>query len=128
MGAITLGGVTLPGDLVWTDEFDWTPVEQSTEYTLGGALVVETGVRLAGRPITLAGADDQGWVTRTTLLALYALAQTPSTGITLELADAREFDVVFRHGGPAIEARQVQRVSPPAAGDYYTVTIRLLEV
>jgi hypothetical protein len=126
--AITLDTVTLPTDLVWTDEFDWTPVEQATGYTLDGALVIEEGARQAGRPVTLAGAEDQGWISRTTLLALYALAQTASTGMTLTLADARVLTVVFRHGGPAIEARPVVRVSPPAVDAQYIVTIRLLEV
>jgi hypothetical protein len=128
VGAITLDTVTLPEDLVWEDEFSWTPVEQASDYTLGGALVVETAARLAGRPVTLAGAEDQGWITRTTLEALYALAQAPSTGLALTLADGRSLTVVFRHGGPAIEARPVVRVSPPAVDAQYIVTVRLLEV
>ena len=35
--SITLGTITLPADLHWSDEFDWTPVAQKTEYTLSGA-------------------------------------------------------------------------------------------
>lgn len=128
MAAITLDTVTLPGDLLWVDEFDWTPVEFSTRYTLDGALVIEQGTRQAGRPITLAGADDRGWITRQTLEALYALAQSPSAGMPLTLADGRTFTVVFRHDATPIEAAPVIPVSPAPTDLYYSVTIRLLEV
>lgn len=41
--------IELPPDLHWRDEFSWTPVEQSTEYSLTGALIVQSGARQAGR-------------------------------------------------------------------------------
>ena len=126
--ALTLESITLPDDLAWADEFAWTPVEQSTEYTLDGALIVESAVRQAGRNITLAGGEDRAWVTRTTLLALYALAQTVREDLTLTLPDEREFNVAFRHGEGAIEARPVLSVSPPSADDFYSITLRLMEV
>lgn len=124
--AITLGGVQLPADLHWADEYAWTPVEQSREYTLGGSLVIEEAVRQAGRPITLEAGSDRAWVTRTTVNALYALAQAPGA-LTLVLHDSRQFQVVFRHGDRAIDAEPVVPVLP-AADTYYRVTVRLLTI
>lgn len=125
---VRLSTVTLPGDLAWVDEFDWTPVMQAQSYALDGALIVEQAARQAGRPITLQGAENRAWVTRQTLEALYALAQTPSTGLALTLADARTFTVLFRHDQMPIEARPITDVSPPAAEDYYWITVRLMTV
>ena len=52
------GGTTtlaLPPDLEWQDEFDWTPVEHSTDYSNTGSLIVHEGERQDGRPIILWG-------------------------------------------------------------------------
>ena len=67
--AITLGAVTLPQGLVWSDEFDWTPLAQTTEYSLTGALIVEQAEKQAGRPITLVGGIDFAWLTRNDVAA-----------------------------------------------------------
>lgn len=127
---IQLGNVTLPGDLVWVDEFTWTPMEQARSYTLDGGLIVEEAERRAGRPITLQGGEDQAWVTRAVVEWLYALARVPSPagGLVLVLADARVFHVVFRQAETAIEATPIVPVSPPAPGDWYRVTLRLMTV
>ena len=60
----TLNALALPGDMMWTDEFNWSPVERSIDYSLTGALIVDIGTRQAGRTITLEGADDAGWLPR----------------------------------------------------------------
>ncbi len=127
--SITLDTVTLPSDLHWEDETDWTPVAQEVEYTLAGALAIETGVMQAGRPITLAGGDDRAWASRTTVLALMALAAAPGKTMTLTLNDARTFTVAFRHSdGSPIEARPIVPYNTPAEGDWYALTLRLMEV
>lgn len=124
----SLNGISLPADLVWSDEFAWTPVEQAKTYTLDGALLVESQVRQAGRPITLSGGEDRGWVTRDVVALLYALAQTVKDDLALTLADGRQFTCAFRHGEGAIEARPVVPLGPPGSGDYYTLTLRLMAV
>lgn len=126
--AITLATVSLPADLQWVDEFTWTPVEMNRTYTLTGALVVEQATRQAGRPITLVGGQDRGWVARSVVEALYALAQAPSEGLALELADGREFTVVFRHDETPLDAQPVTGCFPPLAADPYAVTLRLAAV
>ena len=124
-----LDTITLPVDLHWEDETDWTPVEQSQEYSLAGSLVLDAGVKQAGRPITLAGGDDRAWASRATVLALMAKAATPGTEMTLTLNDARTFTVMFRHGdGKPVDAKPVIPYNAPDAADYYTLTLRLMEV
>ncbi len=121
-----LGGVSLPADLLWTDEFAWTPVAQVREYSLDGSLILEEAVRLAGRPITLESGPDRAWVSRSTLTALYALAQAPAA-LALTLHDGRSFSVVFRHDDRALEAEPVVP-EVPTSGQFYRVVVRLTAV
>lgn len=130
---ITLGAITLPGDLEWLDEFAWSKVAQQIEVTLGGSLVVEESAQVAGRPITLrtgqAGTTYWGVVDRVTLLSLQALADTASdTPITLTLPDDRTFEVMFRHAEQAVDARPLRHVWPPDPADQYALTLRLIVV
>ena len=137
--AITLGALTLPAGLVWRDEFAWSPVAQAEEYSLTGALIVQTGVRLAGRPITLAGwasgRDYSAWISRAGLIALRAALEAPDTSYTLTLHDARTFTVTARHesAGPlTVEPLPVYKDLPPAnpgSSHWYVVReIRLLGI
>lgn len=123
--AITLGGIALPDDLLWVDEFDWSPTVQSTDYSLTGSLIIQTGTRQAGRPITLQGGSDHGWISRATLEQLYGLNGTTKT---LVLHDLRTFSVQWRHGDKPIEASQVIGYSDVTSTDYYDLTLRLMVV
>lgn len=122
--SILLDGIGLAEDMIWVDEFDWTPVQQSQQYTLTGALILETGVKLAGQPITLVGGQDAAWVTRETVKALYAkLTGTPP--FTLTLNDASTFNVTFAAGNP-IEARPIIDYNNPDDSDVYSLTLRFI--
>lgn len=96
--AITLGAITLPAGLAWSDEFDWTPVEQSTIYSLTGALIVRSRAKLAGRPITLSGQssgnDHTAWISRSNLLTLKTALDVANATFTLTLHDDRTFTVM----------------------------------
>lgn len=126
---VSLAGIVLPNDLVWSDEFVGYGVGQVITPTLTTALVVEETAQVAGRNITLE--SDGAWVTRATVQALEAVAATPLDGTTLTLVwgDARTFEVVFdRSSGAAVEAEEIYRL---ASGDqagthYYTLTLRLI--
>ena len=130
-------GVTLalPDDLLWTDEHSWSPAVASVSYLLTGALLVQSALRQAGRPITLVGAADMAWVTRAVVGTLQGWAAVPlvaSTGGTgrfeLTLADARLFTVAFRHFETAVEAEPVTGFPARAESDYYRLTLRLMEI
>ena len=118
---ISLDSINLPEDLWWSDETDWTPVAQATEYGTTGALLVDVSTKLAGQPITLVGDDQTAWVTRATVLSLQELAADPGLEMTLVL-HGRTFTVIFSHeGGKPIDAEPVVRISPPQDSDYYII-------
>lgn len=126
LGQITLGGIDLPGDLAWTDEFDWCPVARESAYSLTGALIINESVKLSGRPITLEAKQmDTGWVwvTRDTATLIRALAATPGWTGTLTLADNRSFTVAFRDKG--VIAASVQHRSPATGSDVCSLTLQL---
>ena len=115
--------LTLPDDLLWTDEFTWQPVEQRTEYSITGALILEAAAKQSGRAITLAGDDFSGWISRADLLTLRTWAALPAQEFTLVLLGA-----TYTVGITSLEARSVAGYSDPAAGDFYVATLRLIEV
>lgn len=129
--------LTLPDDLLWSDEHAWSPAVSSVSYLLNGALLVQSAVRQAGRPITLVGAPDMAWVTRAVVGTLQAWAAAPlastttnnSTGrFELTLADGRVLTVAFRHFETAIEAEPVTGFAARADSDFYRLTLRLMEI
>ena len=129
--AHTLNNIEIPQGCRWVDEFDWTPVQRSQAYSIGGALLIDTAVKLAGRPITLQALDDSGWhgMTRAIVQQLVTLSQTPEGQYPLVLHDGRSFNVAFRPGEDSpISARPLaNRESPP--DDWpYILTLRLIEI
>ena len=125
----TLGALQLPRGMVWADEFSWTPVEKKLEYSLTGAALIDVGVRLAGRPITLSGAAEAGWIRRDVLLALRALQiAVPEGAHLLTLADGRTFNVQFAPVETPIEAEPVARPELPPEDYPYVATVRLIEI
>jgi len=125
----TLGGLWMPRGMVWVDEFRWSAVDKSLEYSLGGAALIDAAVKLAGRPITLQGVDDAGWINRADLLALQQLAEAQPLGKhRLTLADGRSFDVQFADGEPPVSGDPVARPELPPDDYPYVATVRLITV
>lgn len=120
--------IDLPSDLFWSDEFDWTTVAATSERTLTGVLIVEESVKQAGRPITLEGSDDMAWVTRETVLALQAWCNQANKTFTLTLPDTRAFTVKFDNIQGAISAAPVLSWKQSDNDDWYTITLKFLEV
>lgn len=126
VGATTL---TLSPDLYWSDEINWSPVVQTAERTITGALILSTFSRTAGRPITLEPEDDaSAWMPRATVDQLRNWAAVAGQEMTLTLRGTSR-TVVFRHqDGAGVEAVPVVHYSDVQTGDYYRVTIRLMEI
>ncbi len=127
--SLSLGGIALPDDLKWTDEFTWSPVVRSQRYGLTGALIIQEAVRQSGRPITLAAKREALgyiWVARSTIEALSVLVRTPLWSGTLTLADSRTFTVAFRDDG--LIAEPVEHITPHDSADPYTFTLKLQTV
>lgn len=129
--AVGATSVALHPDLYWSDENNWHPVEQITERTITGALIVQAAARLdgKGRPITLEPEDDRSaWMRRSTLEQLRNWAAVPGQILALTLRGVT-YNVMFRHqDGSAIEAAPVVHFSDVGADDFYRVTIRLMVV
>lgn len=101
----------LPDGLRWDDEFAWSATAQSTDYTLTGALVVEQGTRLAGRPLTLVGGRHYAWMQRGDIKTLSGICDTPPDDLRLTLHDAREYQVIPDGAGRALETYPLPRVA-----------------
>lgn len=118
--------IFLPEGLVWTDEFKTTQIAQSTTRTLSGALVIQTGVKIDGRPMTLAGGDS-GWMTHSQLVTLRNyLEANPDTEMTLNYRGIEYTVLLDASSGAALVAEPVVDYSTPEADDWYTVTLKLL--
>lgn len=120
--------LSLPADLLWTDEHAWTPAVASVSYLLTGALLVETSARQKGRPITLVGPADMGWVSRGLVNQLHGWAAVPDARFELTFGDGRLFTAAFRHHETAIEAEPVMGFAARSDDDLYRITLRLMEV
>lgn len=131
---LTAAGTTLvlDPDLQWSDEFDWYAVEQSAERGLTGALIIDAGVRLDGRPITLAPADEEsGWMPRATLTQLQTWETDAALKLTLSLRGTDYLVQFRRFDGAPIEARPVIFVADPTPGDFgdfYLATLKFVTV
>lgn len=120
--------LTLNPDLYWADENDWSPVQQSVETTITGALDVQVGVRLAGRPITLQPENESSaWIPRSTVDTLRNWAAQPAKEMTLTLRGSAR-TVIFRHQDTALEAQPVVHWRDVVSSDWYLCTLRFMEV
>lgn len=132
---LTKGATTLelPEDLLWVNEFRWSPVAQATERSLTGALLIDVGSRVGGRPITLAGKENFAWILRSGLETLQAWAALPGQQFTLTHNGVAR-TVIFDHG-TAEESGAIKQVEPvidysdPEPEDYYcSLELNFLEI
>ena len=115
-------------DLLWQDEFSWTPVVQSVERTVTGAMVIDYGTRIAGRPITLLpDGGDSAWMPLSTINTLNAWAAVPGREMVLNIR-GQDYDVVFRHIDGALEISPVIHYNSHDVADFYVATVRLLTI
>jgi hypothetical protein len=107
--------LTLDEGLMPSDEYrDWSPVAQSEQWTLSGALVLETWTKQAGAPLTLEGGALWTRITDAQRQALDLMTDDPGAVLTLTLHDDTEVQVTPRY----IDGRRPLRVRPePAVGD-----------
>ena len=128
---LALGGtsVDLHPDLLWSDEFNWQPVEQQATRTITGALIVQAATRIAGRPITLSPEDDRSaWMTRDVVEQLRNWAADAGQEFVLTLRGVSR-NVIFRHhDGAGLEAVPVVHFSDMDSDDFYRCTLRLMEI
>lgn len=129
MGTLTQGAVTvtLPDDLDFPDEFDWTPVKQTKTYSVTGALLVEIGRRQTGRLMTLQGGDTYAWLSRADVDALRTMVEDTFTDMTLVFRGVT-YTVRFNVEDGALSARPVVDFGDPDDADFWIVTLRFYVV
>lgn len=124
--------INLPNDLLWEDEFSWSPVVQSINYSLTGALLIDTEVKQAGRPISLKyPSNDMAWVTRDVAVKLLEWAAVPDKVMTLQFeyaSDVRTFQVRFRIADTAVDAEPVKEFPEHDPDSWFRIKINLIEV
>ncbi|MFW1764830.1 hypothetical protein ACG9X2_05090 [Acinetobacter bereziniae] len=123
--------VLLENGFLWSDEFDWKPIEQKQDRAIDGALIVQEGKKKAGRLITLIPSESSmGWVKRRELSKIMDWSALQEH-FYLEFDyphDKRKFKVMFNHEAGAIEAKPVKGIPAISEDDYYNVTMRFLEL
>ena len=126
--AVGATSVPLDPDLLWAEENNWYPVEQSVERSITGAQIISLGTRLAGRPITLQPEDDSSaWMTSSELAQIQGWAATPGQEMQLTLRGVVR-TVIFRHQDAPLEAVPVVHYSDVIGADWYRVTFRFMEI
>lgn len=120
--------ITLHKDLLWADEANWNPVEQTFQRTLTGAGILQAAARVGGRPITLQPEDDRSAPTsRADVDKLRNWAAVPLLEMVLTLGGAT-YDVVFRHQDNGFEAQKWIHFDNVEPTDIYLITLRLQEI
>ena len=120
--------ITFTDQLVWQDEFSWSPVQQRQQYAIGGALVIQEAKKLSGRPITLVG-NKSVWETRAVIEALHTASLLTFQEFTLTLHDGSEKTVMFDKQNNPIETSALFAGQDESASDQYILnTLRFVEV
>lgn len=118
----------LPKDLQWTDEIKWGVVDQTVEYSLTGALLIQEGVKQKGRPITLIAADNMAWLTRIEGDTLQSLRNSPGLVMTLKFVHKTNpllvrfsYNVMFRHAEGGVELENIKNFDQYEDDAWYIV-------
>ena len=120
--------IVLPSDMVWADQFTYSPVGQSAEFSIEGAVVVDAAATQSGREITLVCGESYAWLNLLTVTQLRNLAQTPGEVMTLTIGTSN-FKVIFRHNEPpAVDVQPLVELSEYTNGDYFHGSLKFLEV
>lgn len=86
--------LTLHKQYWWSDEYEWSSLKQSEPvYSLNGAMHIDQGTMLAGRPITLDSTHAR--LHRADVQLLQGWASVPDMTMTLTHPDGRTFNVIF---------------------------------
>lgn len=128
---LTYNGTTahLSDRLQWTNEYDWSPVDQATGHSTRGALLVDVALKLAGQPITLDGTSTNTWISRALCDTLQAWAALPGIQFDLVLRGVTR-RVIFDHAQGGFSAQSVWKLADDAIDEelMYRPTFKFLKV
>lgn len=125
---ITLSGVQLSSHMLWSDRYSHRSVLQTGVRTLGGNHRTFSHQIQGGRPITLQGDGESGWLTFAQVQQLIAMADIPGAIYSLNYFD-EVYSVVFRHEEPpAFEASPIVYRAVPLNTDYFFAVLKLITI
>ena len=106
MISLTYAGVTRPLDdrLVWTNEYNWSPVVTEMRTGTNGSLHVHVGERKAGRPINLDARPGKAWLPRAECDFFAAWCAIKGAVFDLQLRGALRKVIFDNSGGPGFSA------------------------
>lgn len=127
--AVTLDAISLPIDLIWSDEYLWSNVVQNIKKSLTGSLIIQEASQAKGRLITLTGGVDSAWIDKSTADLLKAKADTPDLTMSLNF-HGTVYSVMFSRNGnkSPFEPREIYELADPDLEHIYSFTLRLMEV
>lgn len=124
-----LDGIEIPAGMYWTDEYAWCDMARAFTRSVSGAQIIQSGKKKNGRPITLEGSENEGWIYRDILDQLQALANSDDEDAThtLLLADGRSFTVKWADGEAPITARPINNLEITPQDYCYIATLRFIQ-
>lgn len=124
----TLGGITIPEDLVISEARTWTGIQAVVDRAVDGSPLVYEALQ-GGKPITLVGTPNSAIITKSTYDQILSLASTPGNTVSL-VFEGTTYTVRFRNEEPpTINATPfVERPNQADADYYHSVIIKLMEV
>lgn len=124
---VTLGGVALGYDIIWTDRHQSDGVYQSITPTAGGGQRITVQAKTVGHPITLEATDQQGWIAAALIPILKEMASQPDVAYDFDFHGLESFQVMFRHyEPPALALRPL--IDGAEYGEWFIGTIKLFTV
>jgi len=124
---IRLGDLVLPDNIIWENRYAFPKVVVDTERTIDGEEVV-FAQSVKGRPIDLVAYEDMGWLTHEQVEVLFEMASVPNA-VYLFVYEDFVTQVRFRHeDSPVIDVQPIVPRPNPSEEDFYTGTIKLMEV
>jgi hypothetical protein len=96
----SLGGVEFPESVQWLDQYQFSPVAQEQDQTLGGQAVVYSMALTNGRPVTIELEDNETWADQDFVDSIMAMASQAGAVFTFIWDNDETFNVMFRHHDP----------------------------
>lgn len=127
--SMSLDAISLPEDLIWADEYDWSNITQSVKKSLTGALIIQEASQTKGRTFTLTGDSNSGWIDKATLDLLKVKVDTVNLQMTLNY-HGTDYNVMFNRSGnssPMI-AKPIYELVDPQSDHNYTLQLNFIEV
>jgi hypothetical protein len=126
--AIQLDTIVLPDTLNLQEAYGNPLIVSAVDLTIGGTPIIHEQ-QILGRPLTLVGEENRGWIDFSILQSLVAIASVVNAQYTL-LFEGQSFNVRFRHeDSPVIVAEPiVARPNHIATDQFNNVTINLMEL